>query len=305
MALQLAERKEHVANTKKIDIHIHTVTKKGPERLGGGYFATPEEIKPIYQRLGIRKGVILPLLQAECCTQMQSNEEAYEIVRRDPDLFAWFCNIDVRVEKNSPTTDLSRYINHYKKYGAKGIGETFFNLAFDHPMVDNLFYHSGECDMPVLIHIASQLGGRYGIYDKLGLPLLERTLSQFPRARIIAHSTCFWSHIGTDVTQETMERYLGGKVTPGRVCELMKSYQNLFCDLSAGSGQAAITRDYEFGCWFLNEYADRIYFGTDICDPTNRTILLSHWLDEAFIRGDLTQETYDKISYQNAEKLLA
>ena len=52
------------------------------------------------------------LLQTECCTQMQSNEEAYEIVRRDPDLFAWFCNIDVRVEKNSPTTDLSLSLIH-------------------------------------------------------------------------------------------------------------------------------------------------------------------------------------------------
>lgn len=305
MSLQPAERKEHVARTQKIDVHIHTVAKKGPERLGGGYFATPEELKRIYQRLGIQKGVILPLLQPECCVQMQSNEEAYDLVRRYPGMFSWFCNIDVRFEKNSPTTDLSRYINHYKKYGAKGIGETFFNLPFDHPMVDNLFYHSGACDMPVLIHIAPQIGGTYGIYDKLGLPLLERTLAKFPKARIIGHSTCFWSHISSDVTQETMGQYHKGKVTPGRIWELMKNYPNLFCDLSAGSGQSAITRDYEFGCRFLNEFSDRIYFGTDICDPTNQTIVLSHWLDEAFIRGDLTQETYNKISFKNAETLLA
>ena len=41
---------------------------------------------------------------------------------------------------------------YYKQRGAIGVGELTANLPVDDPMLDNLFYHCAECDMPVIIH---------------------------------------------------------------------------------------------------------------------------------------------------------
>ena len=46
---------------RKIDFHVHTILEKGPERLRGGTFPTPGELRPIYDYLCIEKGVQLPL----------------------------------------------------------------------------------------------------------------------------------------------------------------------------------------------------------------------------------------------------
>ena len=45
----------------------------------------------------------------------------------------------------------------------------------------------------------------------------------------------------------------------GRVPELFAKYPNLYGDLSANSGSRAIMRDPEFGLWFLETYADRLF----------------------------------------------
>ena len=58
----------------KIDIHIHTRAYKGIERFGGGTFASPDEIRGMYKKLGISKGVMLPGVSPECAFWMQSNQ---------------------------------------------------------------------------------------------------------------------------------------------------------------------------------------------------------------------------------------
>ena len=52
--------------------------------------------------------------------------------------------------------------------------------------------------------------------------------------------------------------------TPKRLIEMMRAHPNLHGDLSAGSGHNALSRDPAFGVRFLNEFQDRLYFGTDI-----------------------------------------
>ena len=85
--------------------------------------------------------------------------------------------------------------------------------------------------------------------------------------------------------------------------ELMRKYPNLHADLSAGSGHNAVTRDPEFGYDFLEEFQDRIYFGTDICAPENEDatfLQLSRWLDKAVETGKISREAYNKVSRENA-----
>lgn len=98
------------------------------------------------------------------------------------DTFYWFCNIDPRIGENSPKTDFSKFIEYYKERGAVGVGELIANLPIDDPLLDNLFYHCGECDIPVTIHMAHKKGETYGVIDDLGLPGLEKMLKKHPTA---------------------------------------------------------------------------------------------------------------------------
>jgi predicted TIM-barrel fold metal-dependent hydrolase len=217
------------------------------KRYSGDTYATPEIIKKKYDELGIEKGILLPEVSPECGFSIQSNEEVYELTKKYSDLFYWFCSLDPRMGNNSPTTDFSYFLNHYKSLGAKGMGELMANLYVDDPLMENLFFHCAECNMPVIIHIAPSTYGYYGIIDDLGLPRLEKIIKKYPKLKILGHSQPFWAEIGNDVTDENRNSYPEGKVKEGRIVKLMREYENLYGDMSAGSGFNAISRDPEFG----------------------------------------------------------
>ncbi len=293
----------------KIDMHNHVVKHKGPHRIGtNGTFVTAEELFLLHDQLGVKKGLILPIVNVECAYQTQSNEEAMELAQQYPDRLAWFCNIDPRQIANSPDADLSYMLMFYKERGAKGVGEVCANLYFDDPLVQNLFRHCQACQLPLTFHIAPTVGGNYGLVDDFGLPRLEKALQLFPDLKFFGHSQCFWSGISADITKDTWTSYPTGKVTPGRVVELMEKYPNLYGDMSAGSGYNAVTRDPEFGYWFLEKFQDRLFYATDICDPENvhaEFFGFSAWLDAALAQGHLSRAAYEKICWRNAEQVLA
>lgn len=307
-------RKVKGRNMKRIDMHIHSVMhydefEKQSDILrpypNTGTFATPEELKPIYERLGIEKGVLLPIVSMEGQHRMMSNEEIYRIACAYPDMFYWYCNADPRWYSNSKDTDLGFFLEHYKKLGAKGIGEVTSKLAFDDPRMRNLFYHAQKLRMPLLFHIGAEKEP-YGIFDMLGLPLLEKTLMDFPDLILIGHSASFWSHISKDVTEETRSSYNKGPVTEGgRIPKLMRMYPNLLADISANSGYYAITRDPDFGYAFLEEFQDRLFYGTDICAPREYVFYnMVNFLDDGYKNNRLSKAAYDKINRLNAEYIL-
>ena len=294
---------------KKIDIHCHTISDRGILRpKTGETFCLPEELIEIYKILGIEKAVISPIMKAEQSHEVNSNREIRAIVKQYPESFDWFCGIDPRQGDNSDTTDFSYFLEYYKSVGAKGIGEILSNIWFDDPRVWNLFKHAEKLNMPVIFHIG-HTNGDYGLIDEFGLPRLEKTLQQFPNLKFLAHSQRWWSHISGDVTEETYHDYPTGPVLPGgRVVELMRKYPNLCGDMSAGSGYNAITRDPEFGYAFIEEFQDRLFFGTDICGPSNMNsslVKLAQFLDDAVLEGKISYEAYYKVSRGNAEKILA
>lgn len=296
---------------KKIDIHVHSRLQKVPKYIErpkiGGSYATPQELRTIYDMINVEKGVLLPSVMPEGTHSTTTNEDAYIMANEFSDTLYWFCNIDPRVGNNSPDTDLSYYILYYKELGAKGVGEITANLYFDDPLVMNLFHHCEKCEMPVTFHIGN-LGGDYGLVDELGLPRLEKALQTFPNLIFLGHSQKFWAEISGDCTEENRVGYPTGKVTSGgRIVELMRKYPNLHGDMSAGSGYNAITRDPEFGYAFIEEFQDRLYYGTDICDPNDIThpmLKLSSWLDEAMEQGHISKTAYEKVCRENALRIL-
>ena len=238
---------------------------------------------------------------------ISSNYEIKSITDKYPDRFAWFCNLDPRQGSNTAYTDFTPYLRFCREQGAKGVGEICSNLYFDDPMMLNLLKHCEANDMPVIFHIGN-MGGDYGIVDDFGLPRMEKALQMFPQLRFLGHSQKFWAEISGDLTPALRDGYPTGKVAPGgRLLELLRKYPNLCGDLSANSGYNAVSRDPDFGYAFMEEFQDRLFYGTDICDPNNINspmLKLAAFLDEGVLSGRLSYDAYYKISRGNAEKLL-
>lgn len=94
----------------------------------------------------------------------------------------------------------------------------------------------------------------------------------------------------------------GPIVAGGRVPELFEKYPNLYGDLSANSAGQAIMRDPEFGLSFLEKYAERLFFATDMAN-TEMFFPLGAWLDAMVETGKLSPESYKKICFQNAQRI--
>lgn len=287
-----------------IDIHVHTRRRPGATRNGKQAYSTPEQLLRRYDELGIEKGVLLPGVSPECSYAPQSNEEILEICERWPDRFIPFCNIDPRAMTNSPSAPLDHLIGFYKSQGCRGLGEITANLPFNDPMVENLFRHCEALRMSVIFHMAPALGGCYGLYDEPGLPLLEGALAKFPRLIFLGHSQPFWAEIAPLKSPEERNGYPRGPVvSEGAVPRLMRKYPNLHGDLSARSGYNAISRDPDFGCRFLEEFQDRLYFGTDITAPDTPTPLVDFLIKMRDL-GRISQRCFEKVTRLNAIKLL-
>lgn len=297
---------------KKIDIHVHA-SKAEYHSLFPSWIShrvcSGEELIHIYDQIGVEKAVILPWVSPEqsSLSGTANNLDTYMIVREHPDRFAWFANMDPRWGNNNGETDFVPFIEHFKSLGAKGIGEVSAGVYFDDPRAYALYRACAACDVPILFHIGTAEGA-YGLIDEYNLPHLEKALQDNPDTIFLAHSQGFWSHISRDVDESTWRGWPTGKVKPGgRVVELMRKYPNLCGDISAGSGSGAIMRDPQFGYMFIEEFQDRLFYGTDICDPSHINspmIKLAKFLDDAMLQGKISYDAYYKVSRGNAEKIL-
>lgn len=292
---------------KKIDVHAHVCPFPEfgvPIQTGAPLLSAKEQLA-IYDKLNVECGVLLPLASAEFHFEQITGLDCKMTADNNPGRFLWFCGLDPRCAGHSPSADISRVLNHYKAIGAKGVGELTAQMYVDDPMMDNFFYHCGECDMPVTIHLADKLGGCYGIIDEPGLPRLEKMLKKHKKLKIFGHSAMFWSHISADVDEKNVNSYPSGKVTPGRLTELLREYDNLYCDLSAFSGANSLMRDPEHAARFIEEFSDRIMYGCDVC-WVNQTFQYDFdaFLTKMVEDGMVSVENYEKLVRGNAARLL-
>lgn len=294
-----------------IDIHAHAYRKPVPFVVK---FCSAEELIQTYDKLGIEKGVLLPIVSPEIYFP-QANEDILDMAERYPDRFIPFCNVDPRALTNSPEAPLDKVLSYYKERGCKGIGEVMPNLPVMHPMVQNLFRHAEKVGLPVIFDGSDQLTGDFGLYDYPGLPQLEHTLQRFPNLILFGHGPLFWSEIGRLETPGerciifNLKGHQVGRLPEGPIKEegvvpkLFRRYPNLYGDLSDYTAYNAIARDPEYGPKFLTEFQDRLFFGTDMCFPDMPVPLidlLKRWRDE----GKIGETVFYKIARGNAEKLL-
>lgn len=285
-----------------IDIHAHLARVPGPPRGGKQPFCTPEQLIARYDAIGIEKGVVLALVSPEFYTPMTSEEmiDAYE---RYPTRFIPFCNISPQSIDNSTNADFRPALQWYKERGCRGVGEVTANLPFSDPKVQNLFKQIEEADLPLTFHIAHRFDKVYGLYDDPGLPQLEECLKTFPKLKFLGHSQTFWAEIAALETVGDRAGYPAYPVREeGAVPKLMRRYPNLLGDLSAGSGCNALTRDPEYAVKFLEEFHDRLYFGTDICAPDTPTPLVDFLLDLKN-KKHISGAVFEKVARGNAVNL--
>ena len=295
-----------------IDIHAHAYRKPIPFVV---QFCTAEQLIQRYDEAGIEKGALLPIVSPEIYLP-QANEDILDMAAQYPDRFIPFCNIDPRALTNSADAPLDRLLRYYRDKGCRGLGEVMLNVPVMHPMVQNLFKHAQDVGLPVTFDGSDQVGGDFGLYDDPGLPQLEHTLQKFLKLIMLGHGGVFWSEIGRlespaqrktvfrpDGEQVGLQPPLGPITEEGVVPKLLRRYPNLYGDLSDPYPYAALNRDPEYGPKFLNEFQDRLLFGTDICCadmPLPMVDLLREWRQT----NRIGERVFDKIARGNAIKLL-
>ena len=128
-----------------------------------------------------------------------------------------------------------------KQEGAIGFGEHYgVGLMFDNPKNLRLYEACDKVGLPVMFHIDQNKN-----MDEKGLPRLEHVLKTFPNVILIAHSF-WWKHL-----------------SDGTCDRLLKTYPNLYADISATVRMSLIGRDKEFARTFFIRNADKLIFGSD------------------------------------------
>ncbi|MBE6403389.1 MAG: hypothetical protein E7039_06675 [Lentisphaerae bacterium] len=292
-----------------IDCHVHAVEEAPCPRASDGLqpVSTPEQLIEIYDQHDIEQAVILPIGSPDSTNFVQSNEEVLRMAKRHPGRFIPFCNLDARSMLNHPGANLEYVLKYYRDKGCKGIGEVTVNLPIDDPRVENLFAAAESAGLALTFHLAIRIGRIYGLEVDKGLGKLEKALQKFPNLKFFAHSQTFWAEMDANVTEAERGGYPKGKITEeGAVPKLMRKYPNLYGDMSAGSGCNALARDEEYAVKFLNEFQDRLMFGTDICAPeqADPCLNLTRLLKKFRAENRISEEVFRKVARENIIRIL-
>ena len=282
---------------KKIDLHLHLTPFQIP-KLGKMNLASAGNMIPHLEELGIEKGVLMS--SGEKGLPFGTNKANKKICDKFPGRYYWMCSISPK-SKEPVYERLARF----KAEGAIGIGELTYNHKLTDPFLQEVFAAAEKLDMPITMHMSPEEGYSYGVVDDPGLPMLEDVLRKFPKLKILGHSQTFWIEMSGDAPKDKEGRnsWGSGPIVPGgRVPELFEKYPNLYGDLSANSAGQAIMRDEAFGLAFLETYADRLFFATDMVN-TDMVFPLGGWLDAQLAAGKLSQRAYDQICFGNAQRV--
>jgi predicted TIM-barrel fold metal-dependent hydrolase len=269
----------------------------------------PFEVDALLRQMdrdGVERSVVQPLDTPDAQpAAITGNLETLRICRQHADRLIPFCCIDPRMMGNTPDADLSQVMAAFRDCGCPGIGELSANLSIRDPRYHNLFRHAGAMAMPVLFHLSGRAGGGYGIIDEPGMTGLEEALRAFPETIFIGHAQAFWAEIDGTLDPAARESYPKGSVVkPGRLCELMARYDNLYADLSATSGYNGVSRDPAFGYAFITTHGRKIFLGTDRCAIAEaKTPPIIGFLADGLESGQLSQETFDNVTYQNFQRV--
>ena len=286
-----------------IDVHTH-LGRLVPDR---ARFLDSTDLINKMDHWGVARACVTCLSEhPEAEYQESDTEDIIAACSRFPERLIPFCLIDPRFGKNSPKMDFTYLLEEYVARGCRGMGEMLPKMDFDDPRCLNLFRQTGRFGLPILFDMNSN-PTYYGLRDDPGLPRLEKALRECPETVFIGHGPSFWAEISADVPADQRWGYPGGTVkSGGAVPRLMAKYDNLWADLSAGSGYNAVTRDERFGLEFLDRFQDKLLFGTDHCERMvfNPNAPIVDYMKRIREEKLLSEEAWEKIASENAIRLM-
>ena len=238
-----------------VDIHQHV-----------GYRDRVNDTLLAHQRaMGVDRTVLLPSATAVSlpsthegksnglAARARGNPACLRLAREHPHELVFFAN-------EVPDLDSARAeLEKYLELGAIGIGEQKFAVDCDSPHIEKIAGIARAYQVPVLLHF------QHETYN-LGFERFYKVLEKFPSVTFIGHAQTWWGNIDKGHDQPVL--YPKGPVTPGGITEqYLSDYPNMFGDLSAGSGQNALTRDEAHAADFLVRHQDKLCYGSDCPDP--------------------------------------
>jgi predicted TIM-barrel fold metal-dependent hydrolase len=190
-------------------------------------------------------------------------------------------------------------VEKYLKLGAKMIAEVKFGVACDSQGMQRLFQLAAEYDVPILMH------WKYEVYN-YGFPRFHKMLEKYPRTRFIGHAQTWWANIDKGQQDHPWDMYPKGPVTPGGITDrYLSDYENMYGDLSAGSGLNAFTRDEAFTKDFFTRHQDKLLFGSDCADAVGHGSDCIGAQTIAVVRRLASSKNVErKLLYENAKRLL-
>ena len=278
-----------------LDMHVHLTqswfgTDRGP--------VTARHMVRWMDAHDIAQAVVLPLVSPEGFWYPISTEYVLRETHPFRDRLIPFCAIDPRrlVTHLTSQQQVVDMLNRFREAGALGFGEHKTMLPINDPLNMRLYEACSETGLPVLFHLDNKAN-----MDQPGLPGLAQAMETYPDLVMIGHGKGWWASIAGGLQQSDLHvGYPKGPVAPGGAIDaLMDRFPNLYGDLSS-SGAQAVLRDREFGQAFLERRADRLLWGTDYYDLTQRDFAQFELFDEFSLSDEIQQE----IAMGNARRVL-
>jgi len=95
-----------------------------------------------------------------------------------------------------------------------------------------------------------------------GYPQFDQVLRRYPKTTFIGHGDLFWAHISANVPSD--RGYPAGPIQPGGLTDrFLSDFPNLYADMSANSGNNALSRDLPFSRDFIVRHRSKLIFGSD------------------------------------------
>jgi len=197
---------------------------------------------------GVTKAVLL--------TRASDEGKAKEEIKRRPDHF-------VRSVATDPAeVDAAKVLKNAISGGAVSIGELKYHLALDSSEMRRVYDVSTEMQVPVLLHIQNFPHFPGELPYNTGYTQFDKVVRAYPKTNFIGHADLFWAHISADVP--TDRGYPSGPIKPGGLTDKwLSEFPNLYADISANSGNNALSRDTDFSRDFIVRHQSKLIFGSD------------------------------------------
>jgi predicted TIM-barrel fold metal-dependent hydrolase len=195
--------------------------------------------------------------KANLLTRGAALEQVKALEAAAPGRFTWFNSSDIT------KPDAEQVLTQAVKDGAQGFGEMKFHVAADGPELSRMYSLAADLHVPILIHFQEvDHFPNEGTWSTGFAKTFESILKAHPKTTFIGHADAFWANVSADYRNEAA--YPTGPIKRGGLTDKwLSDYPNLFGDMSANSGNNAMSRDPEFTADFLKRHQNKLFFGSD------------------------------------------